>query len=202
MMIPRTPMLCALTLVLAARPAAAQAQSYHLLPASRFDVVTHNAGLFGLLGHEHRIRAHGITGSIVFAKDSVAASSVDLTIPVDSLEVLTPPVPSEIQEVTANMRHDVLHPDSFPTMRFRSDSVRALGDSVRIYAELTMEGVTRAVPVDVAVAFAGDTLHARARFDVRQTDFGIRPYRQAFGTVQVGNRVTFEIDAVAVPDGL
>lgn len=187
-------------IMLGAPPAAAQARSYRLLPESRFDVVTHNAGLFGLLGHEHRIRAHGVTGSLRFARDSVAASSVDLTIPVDSLEVLTPRVPSEIQAVTANMRHDVLHPDSFPTMHFRSDSVRAVGDSTRIYAELTIEGVTRAVPVDVAIAFAGDTLHARARFDVRQTDFGIRPYRQAFGTVQVANRVTFEIDAVAVPD--
>lgn len=193
-------LICAFALLPAARGASAQARPYRLLPASRFDVITHNAGLFGLLGHEHRIRAHGVTGSIRFARDSVAASSVDLTIPVDSLEVLTPRVPSEIQEVTANMRNDVLHPDSFPKMSFRSDSVRARDDSARIYAELTIEGVTRAVPVDVALAFAGDTLHARARFDIRQTDFGIRPYRQAFGTVQVANRVTFEIDAVAVPD--
>ncbi len=199
---PRAPILCALTLVLAGHPAAAQARAYRLLPESRFDVVTHNAGLFGLLGHEHRIRAHGVTGSIHFARDSVAASSVDLTIPVDSLEVLTPRVPSEIEEVTANMRRDVLHPDSFPTMRFRSDSVRVRDDGARIYAELTIEGVTRALPVDVAIAFAGDTLHARAHFDVHQTDFGIRPYRQAFGTVQVADRVTFEIDAVAVPDSM
>lgn len=199
-MMPSALLLCALTLVLAARPVGAQARPYHLLPESRFDVVTHNAGLFGLLGHEHRIRAHGVVGSIHFARDSLAVSSVDLTIAVDSLEVLTPRVPDEIREVTANMRHDVLHPDSFPTMHFRSDSVRAVGDSARIYAELTIEGVTRAMPVDVAVAFAGDTLHARATFDVQQTDFGIRPYRQAFGTVQVANRITFEIDAVAVPD--
>lgn len=171
-----------------------------MLPASYFDVVTHKAGLFGLFGHEHRIRAHAITGSIRFAPDALSASSVDLTIAVDGLEVLTPRDTAEIRKVTEAMRTDVLHPERFPTIRFRSDSVRAAGDRARIYAELTLEGVTRAVPVDVAVTMIGDTVHARARFDVRQTDFGIQPYGKVLGTVKVADRITFEINALAAPD--
>lgn len=187
--------------VLVARPALAQGRPYHLLPERRFDVVTHTAGFFGFVGHLHRIRAHGITGTIVFSRDTPAVSSVDLLIPVDNLEVLTPGDVYEIRDVTVNMRRDVVHSDSFPTMRFRSDSVRARSDGARIYAELTMEGVTRVLPVDVAISFVGGTLHARARFDVLQTDFGIRPFSQVGGTTNVADRVTFEIDAVAVPDG-
>jgi hypothetical protein len=55
------------------------------------------------------------------------------------------------------------------------------------------------VPVDVSVEIGPDTLRAKATFSVKQTDFGISPYSGGpAGTVKVADRVTFDIDAIAV----
>ncbi|MEP7325933.1 MAG: YceI family protein, partial [Gemmatimonadota bacterium] len=68
----------------------------------------------------------------------------------------------------------------------------------RVLGALTMHGQTQYVPVDFAVESRTDTLHARATFEVKQTDFGIRPYRGGpGGSVRVADQVTFDIDAIA-----
>ena len=67
---------------------------------------------------------------------------------------------------------------------------------------LTIKGTTRELPLDVSLQVERDTLRATATFAVKQTDFGIRPYRGGpAGTVRVANRVSFEIQAVAVRAG-
>ncbi len=64
---------------------------------------------------------------------------------------------------------------------------------------LTLAGQTRDVTVDLAVAIGADTLRASGTFSVKQTEFGIRPYRGGpGGTVRVADRVTFEIEAVGI----
>jgi polyisoprenoid-binding protein YceI len=69
----------------------------------------------------------------------------------------------------------------------------------RVVGALTMHGQTREVPVDFAVETRGDTLRARANFEVKQTDYGIKPFRGGpGGSVRVANEVKFDIDAVAV----
>ena len=68
-----------------------------------------------------------------------------------------------------------------------------------IVAALTIKGVTRDVPLDVQFTISGDTLRATTTFAIKQTDFGIRPYRGGpGGAVRVADKVTFEISAVAV----
>ncbi len=87
----------------------------------------------------------------------------------------------------------------YPEIRFASRSVAVTATGYRIVARLTMHGQARDVPVDVRIRTAGDTLLAAASFAVRQTAFGMRPYRGGpGGTVQVADRVQFVIEAVAV----
>jgi len=55
------------------------------------------------------------------------------------------------------------------------------------------------MPIDVDVRIGLDTLEAASTFAVKQTDFGIKPYRGGpGGTVKVADRVTFDIRVVAV----
>jgi len=172
---------------------------YRVSPTSRFEVKTGKAGLFGFAGHEHLIRARGFTGRVVYYPGAPTASRVELTVESDSLEVLTPPDTAEIRKVTEAMRTDILRVEQYPTISFTSKTV-APGDSgFRIVAELTLTGQAREVPVDVRVAIGSDTLRAWAAFAVKQTAFGIKPFRGGpAGTVRVADRVTFEIEAVAV----
>src|SRR2546425_12007819 len=120
----------ALLAALTALPAPATSQVgardsvvYRLAPASRFDVKTGKAGLFGFAGHEHVIRARGFAGRVIYYPGAPTASRVDLTVRTDSLEVLTPPDTTEIRKVTEAMRTDILKVEHYSTISFTSKAL-------------------------------------------------------------------------------
>jgi len=183
----------------AAQAAGRDSLVYVLTPASRFEVKTGKAGLLGFAGHGHVVRARAWSGRIVYYPTSPADSRVDVVVPVDSLEVVTPPDTAEIRKVTETMRSEVLHPDRYPLITFVSTTVTPADDGLEVDGRLTIVGQTRDVAVVVHVEAAGDTLRATGSFSVKQSDFGIRPYRGGpAGTVRVADRVEFNVAAVAI----
>ena len=172
---------------------------YVLLPQSRFDVQVGKSGLFSFVGHEHLIRAQVVSGRIVQFPGAPELSRVEIVVPSERLEVLTPPDTEEIRKVTAAMRKDVLNVANHPEIRFVSSGVTPIPDGLRIRGDLTLVGTTREVSVDVRLVQRVDTLRAIGTFAVKQTDFGIRPYRGGpGGIVRVADRVTFSFEAVAL----
>jgi len=162
-------------------------------------VRTGKAGLLGFAGHAHLIQAREFAGRIVYYPDQPGASHVTVSIATERLEVLTPPDTAEIRKVTAAMRADVLDVAHYPEITLTAQSVEEAGDTLRVDAALTMKGQTRTVPLMVRVRLGPDTLHATTTFTVRQSDYGIRPYRGGpGGTVRVADAVTFDIDAIAL----
>jgi len=199
----RNPPLVALTLLAGVVAAPVQAQeasgAYRLLKESLLEVTTGKAGLLGFAGHEHIIRATAFDGEMRFDPRDPHATTIRVRILTDGLRVLTPPDTAEIRKVTASMRDEVLHVSQYPEISFVSKSVTPEADGYRVVAELTMHGQTREVQLVVKTEIRGDTLTARSRFALKQTDFGIRPYRGGpAGTVRVADEVEFRIDAVAV----
>ncbi len=187
-----------------AGPAAAQGADedsvvYEVSSASRLDVKTGKAGLFGFAGHAHLVRARAGSGRIAYYPNRPAASHVDISVPTDSLEVLTPPDTEEIRKVAAAMRDEVLQVELHPTISFVSTAVSATSSGLDVRGQLTIAGQTRDVDVVMSLEFTGDTLRANGGFAVKQSDFGIRPYRGGpAGTVRVADRVTFELAIVAI----
>ena len=184
-------------------PAPADSVVYDLAPPplTQLSVRTGKAGLLGFAGHEHLIAAGAFTGRVVVYPDQPAASHVAVSIPTDSLAVLTPPDTAEIRKVTQAMREDVLDVKDYPEITLASRAVAWTkgDDAVRMDAALTIKGQTRVIPLLVRVAIAGDTLRALTVFVIKQTDFGIRPYRGGpGGAVRVADRVTFTVEAVAL----
>jgi polyisoprenoid-binding protein YceI len=165
------------------------------------------------LGHEHRVRAHAFSGTIVYFPVEVQRSRVTISLATDSLLVVPESDSADIPKITETMRREVLRPDSFPAISFVSSSVvplpapvspsqgsgeRGAGrSSWRITGDLTLRGRTRPVSGDLSLEVAGDTLRAAGWFMVKQTDFGIRPYRKALGMVRVKDEVRIEIRVVA-----
>ena len=174
---------------------------YRLIPASRFEVRTGKSGLFGFAGHSHQIRARAVEGWVVYRADDPSASRLEVSIPAESLEVLTPRDTAEIRKVAERMRTDVLQVSRYPEIRFTATVAAPSSKGFRLKGELTMAGHTRSVPVDVSVRMAGDTLWAGGQFSVKQTDFGIKPVTAGpGGTVKVADQVKFDFAAVAVRD--
>lgn len=172
---------------------------YVLSAASRFEVKTGKAGLFGFAGHEHVVSARGVTGRVVYYPNAPAEARVEIVVPADSLEVLTPPDTAEIRKVTQAMRTDVLHVDQYPVISFVSDRVTPTGEGFQVQGRLTLAGQTREVSCDIRAEVGTDTLRATGGFSVKQTDYGIRPFRGGpAGTVRVADRVTFSFEAVGI----
>jgi polyisoprenoid-binding protein YceI len=172
---------------------------YVLSPASRFEVKTGKAGLLGFAGHDHVIRARVVSGRVIYRPNAPADSRIEIAVPADSLEVLTPPDTAEIRKVTQSMRDDVLHVDQYAAITFVSTAVAPIADGFRVQGRLTMVAVTRDVAADFRVEVGVDTLRAIGSFSVKQTDFGIKPYRGGpAGTVRVADRVTFDVEAIAI----
>ena len=172
---------------------------YVLSAASRFEVKTGKAGLLGFAGHTHVVRARGFGGRVVYYPTAPSQSRLEIVVPADSLAVLTPPDTEEIRKVAQTMRTDVLHVDDYPVISFVSTGVTPSVDGFQVQGRLTLAGQTRDVSCDVRAAVGTDTLRATGEFSVKQTDYGIRPYRGGpAGSVRVADRVTFSFEAVAV----
>jgi polyisoprenoid-binding protein YceI len=172
---------------------------YRLAPSSRLEVKTGKAGLFGFAGHSHVIRARAFSGTVVYYPHAAARSHLQITVQTDSLEVLTPPDTAEIRKVTEAMRTETLQTDRYHEIRLVTKEVTPTADGFHMVAALTLVGQTRDVPIDVSVDLGTDTLRAATTFVIKQTDFGIEPFSGGpAGTVKVADRVTFNIDAVAV----
>jgi polyisoprenoid-binding protein YceI len=181
-----------------AAQAPADSVVYRLDPATRLVVKTGKAGIFGFAGHTHVIRARTVSGSLVYHPGK-PASYLRLKVPTDSLEVLTPPDTAEIRQVTEAMREDVLHVDKNREMTFAAESLQARSGKMELQLAVTMNGVTRKVPVTADVSIGSDIVRAAGTFTVMQSDFGIKPYSGGpAGTVKVADRLTFCFDLVGV----
>jgi polyisoprenoid-binding protein YceI len=191
----------AILFALAAAPQSPARDSvvYELAPSSLLVVRTGKAGLFGFAGHEHLIQAREFSGRIVYYPQQPESSYVTVSIATARLEVLTPPDTAEIRKVTAAMRTDVLDVAQYSEITLTSQAVEKTGDTLRVQAALTMKSRTRTVPLTMRVLIGPDTLRATTTFTVRQSDYGIRPYRGGpGGTVRVADAVSFDIDAIAL----
>lgn len=192
--------MCVVPCTAPAQRAAPDSVVYVLSSSSRFEVTTDKSGLLGFAGHTHVIRARAFSGWVVFYPHNPAASRVEIVVATDSLEVLTPPDTAEIRKVTEAMRTEVLDVKRYPEIRFVSKTLTAADGGFVIVGDLTMAGRTREVRVEVKISIRPDSLRATTTFAVKQTDFGIRPFRGGpGGSVRVADRVRFAVDAVAVP---
>ena len=191
--------------VLAAATASAQtARSdstvYLFLAESRFDVTTGKSGLFGFAGHAHLIRARHPRGRVVMRPSAVTTSTVVITVPVSDLEVITPPDTAEIRKVTAAMRADVLRAELFPEITFVSTTVIPIDGGFRVRGVLTLVGASREVSIDLKGLVESAMLRMEGRLSIKQSDFGIKPYRGGpGGLVRVADRVELRFVVAAAP---
>lgn len=101
------------------------------------------------------------------------------------------------QKVTANMLGpDVLDVQRYPTATCHVQSVRPLAQASaagypqwELDCQFTLHGVTRPLRFVVEAVEKDGWTHARGRFSILQTDYGIKPYSLALGTIGVADRL-------------
>jgi polyisoprenoid-binding protein YceI len=126
-------------------------------------------------------RFNDISGTVVFDKDNPSKSSVELSVPVESLD-------------THNAKRDqsLKSPDyfdakQFPTLTFKSTKVEGSGEMLKVSGDFTVHGVTKPLTVDFKKGGEGKGLQGEmrsggeTRFTIKRSDFGMNFMQGAIG---------------------
>jgi polyisoprenoid-binding protein YceI len=192
-----------------ALPGAAGATDW-VLDSSRSRVIVHvlPAGLLSAALHEHHFRPESWSGEISWDPERPAALRIEARFAADSLRDQQSKLsPRDIAKVEGQTRSpEVLDAKKFPKIEFRAESAQvseppgADGSFQGTLAgSLTLHGQTRPLRLEVKGRLAEGRLEASATASFKQTDFGMKPYRTALGTIAVRDEVTVEIAIVASP---
>lgn len=156
------------------------------------------AGPAAKMGHRLTIAMQTWHAQVRWDGDTPA--EVDLTVEVDSLQVqsgeggVTPLTPPERVVARANALK-ALEQRRYPQIRFHAEDITATGGGYRLSGSLQIHGQTRDCVVELAVEDQGDEWSMSCEQQVRQTDFGVKPYSLAMGTLKVADVVTVSCTA-------
>jgi polyisoprenoid-binding protein YceI len=126
-------------------------------------------------------RFNDISGVVVFDKDNPSKSSVELSVPVESLDTH-----NSIRDKSLKSP-DFFDAKQFPTMTFKSTKVEGSGDTLKVSGDLTIHGVTKPMAVDFKKGGEGKGVFGEMRgggethFTIKRSDFGMNFQQGAVG---------------------
>ncbi len=182
--------------------------TYRLVPAqSKFTVQAFAEGLLSAFGHDPVINIQEFAGQVEFVPGTFANASLRITVNPNSLIVGEQVKEKDRVEIQQTMRDAVLETSKYPEIVFTSSniSVNRLAEGrcrIRIIGDLTMHGATqKALWISAEATLSEDNLRAQGNFSLKQTDFGIKPYSAAGGTIKLKNELKFLFDMVGEKEG-
>ena len=170
---------------------------------SSFWVFVEKTGLLSGLAHDHEIGVKSFAGRVVVPEAGAGGGSLELDINSQSLMVLDKkPGEEDKKKIYNSMHSEVLESAKYQKITFKSVSVSALkqtgdGYNFTLNGDLTLHGVTKRIAVPVSAAITPQQLRATGKYTLRQTDYGIKPYSAAGGTVKVKNEVVVHFNIIA-----
>ncbi len=147
-------------------------------------------------------KVHGLftkwSGTFAFDENDLAASHVEVTIDVASVDTREP-------QRDAHLRTgDFFEAEKFPQMTFKSTSVAGSKNQFKVTGDLTLRGVTKPVVLDVE--YSGRMKHERmgervgfsAHTSINRRDFGVS-FNQVLdaGGVAISDKVDVNIEVEA-----
>jgi polyisoprenoid-binding protein YceI len=181
--------------------AAVHPQQFRLVPdKSKFTVQAFAEGLFSAFGHDPVILIREFHGEVQFNPETFENASLKITVDANSLSVSNE---KDRLDIERTMRDEVLETRKYQEIVFSSSNIsvnKLAGERcrVRIIGDLTLHGVTQKnLWISAEAIVSGDSLRAQGEFSLKQTDFGIKPYSAAGGTIKLKNELKFSFDVVA-----
>jgi polyisoprenoid-binding protein YceI len=131
-------------------------------------------------------------GVLVYDADNVAASSVQVTLPLSSMNSFTAKFDEHLRSA------DFFDAAKFPSASFKSTQVETAGEGrLKVTGELTIKGITKPVVLDVTLNKVGENMMKQPTigFDavttIKRTDFDVGMYAPAVSD-EVQIRITTE----------
>src|SRR5215212_12151210 len=98
-----------------------------------------------------------ISGTVTFDKSDPAKSSVELTVPVESLDSRNPKRDQHLKSP------DFFNAKQFPTLSFKSKKVEASGGTYKVSGDFTLHGVTQPLTIEFKKGAEGKGMAGEVR---------------------------------------
>jgi len=161
-------------------------------------------GLFSALAHDHEIGVKSFGGRVVVPAAGASGGSLEMEVDAQSLIVLDKkPSEEDKKKIFNSMHKEVLESAKYQKITFKSVSVsdvKQTGNdaySFLVNGDLTLRGVTKRIAVPVAATVTLQEIRAIGKYTLKQTDYGIRPYSAAGGTIKVKDEVVVNFNIIA-----
>ena len=161
-------------------------------------VTTGVTGRAARMGHRLTIAMNAWRATVSWSGDE--PSAVELEVDVESLEALrgeggvTPLSGPEKGLVRSNALKS-LDAKRYPAITFSTDDIVQTADGYRLTGTLTIHGKSHPQIVDLRVEDLGDSWRMSTDAQVRQTEFGVKPYSLFMGSMKVADEVTVAFTA-------
>jgi polyisoprenoid-binding protein YceI len=154
----------------------------------------------------HRLTIAMTTWQAVVRWNGGEPVDAELTVEVDSLRVLkgeggVTPLSAPEKALARSNALNTLDAERFPQIRFHADGIEKSGDGYLLTGALEIHGVAKDCVIDLGVEDLGKTWRLSCTAEVRQTDFGIKPYSMLLGSMKVVDAVTVTFSAARPKDG-
>jgi polyisoprenoid-binding protein YceI len=112
-------------------------------------------------------------GKVVLDKSDPSKSSIEVTIPVESLDTKNEKRDQHLKSP------DFFNAKQFPVMVFKSKQVEASGDTHKVTGDLTLHGVTKPLTLTIKKGGEGKGMEGEirgggeTRFAIKRSDFGM-----------------------------
>jgi hypothetical protein len=178
--------------------------------ASQLHVLVYRGGTLARYGHKHVMSSRSVTGRI-WVHPQTQRSGFELSLPANDLIVddpdarraagaeFPPDIPAADKDGTRKnmLRTEVLDAETHPQITLRTVRVAGVLPRVSVTTRITIKDVSRDIEVPTAVTISGTRLSATGEFDVRQTEFGIKPFSIGLGALEVQDRLHIKFTLVA-----
>jgi hypothetical protein len=159
-------------------------------------VFTYKEGMLSRVAHDLKLRCERFT--LTLEDDRVEATFDPTSFAVVHALKQGKPNPGSLsdkdkRQIIENLRRDVLDARKHPEIRFVSEAVTRDGNALRVQGQLSLNGVTR--PLTVTARRVDGRWNAEV--DLRQPDFGIKPYTALMGAIRIKPAVKVRVSVPA-----
>jgi polyisoprenoid-binding protein YceI len=166
---------------------------------SRSTVKAFATGLLSFAAHSPTFLATDLKGVIDVEADHLNRMKVEVTVNVNSLEIIDHVSVADRQEIEGRMRREVLETSRYPEIVFRSTDVSlspiARGrHHIRMIGPLSLHGATHRFQVEGELVVYDDALRIRGERPLAMPDYGIKPVTALGGTIRLKDEVMLSYD--------
>jgi polyisoprenoid-binding protein YceI len=160
----------------------------------RILVKTYREGLARAIGHDLIIEVGEWSASVTVGEDPAdttitATAQVDSLNPINGIGGVKPLSDADRSEIKKNIRKILRSPE----ISFQSSSVKVAGNSATVSGNLTIEGRSEVVDVQLTES-DGKIGKVEGNFSVLHSRWGIKPYTGMMGALKVADRVDVEFE--------